>query len=322
MIKRFTWARVAVVAPGTRSAAATQNARVATRRIPVAPYLLVLPGLLLLGIWAYYPLLDTIGISFFSGTLVGGMKEFIGFQNYAQVVRTPEFQRSLLNTIYYIAGMIPLAVILPLGAALLAADVGDKMRNVYRSIMFTPMIMAPVVVSLIWLWILNPLQGMLNALLHNWFGLPMVNWLGSESTAIWTIIFITGWKILGFSFILYAAAIAGIERSYIDAARIDGANHWQVIFRIILPLLTPTFYFLLLFTMLFAGQWAFAPINVLTQGQPNNSTSNVFYEMYLIAFQYFNVGQSAAASVLVFGAMGLAIVSGLWIVDKRSHYDD
>src|SRR5262249_51380335 len=160
-------------------------------------------------------------------------------------------------------GMIPLAVILPLAAALLAADVRGKMRDFYRSIIFTPMIMAPVVVSLIWLWILNPLQRVLDAVLHSWLSFPLGHWVLHQVTALWAIIFITGWKILGFSFILYLAAIAGIERQYIDAARIDGATDWQVIWRIVLPLLTPTFYFLLLFTVLFAGQWAFAPINVL-----------------------------------------------------------
>ena len=116
--------------------------------------------------------------------------------------------------------MIPLAVILPLAVALLAADVGGRMRDVYRSIIFMPMIMAPVVVSLIWLWILNPLQGVLNHSLKLLFGVNTINWLSDESTALWVVVFITGWKILGFSFILYAAAITGIDRSYTEAARL------------------------------------------------------------------------------------------------------
>jgi multiple sugar transport system permease protein len=301
------------------------SARIARRvrkRVEIAPYLFVLPSLLLLVFWAYYPLLDTVRISFFDGTLLSGPKDFVGFKNYVTVVGTPEFQKSLANTFKYIAGMIPLAVILPLAVALLAADIQGRMRDVYRSIIFMPMIMAPVVVSLIWLWMLNPLQGVLNQVLKLTIGVTNVNWLGSEATAIWVIVFITGWKILGFSFILYAAAITGIDRSYLDAARMDGASEWQVTRRIVFPLLTPTFYFLLLFTTLFAGQWAFAPINVLTQGNPNNSTSNVFYILYQIAFQYFNVGQSAAASVMVFLAMGAGIVFGTRLMDRRSHFDN
>jgi multiple sugar transport system permease protein len=293
----------------------------ATKRAEIAPYLLVLPSVLLLVIWAYYPLLDTVRISFFDGTLLSGPTGFVGFKNYGAAVGTPEFQKSLGNTLKYIAGMIPLAVILPLAAALLAADIKGRTRDVYRSIIFMPMIMAPVVVSLIWLWILNPVQGVLNQLLKLTFGVTNVNWLGDANTAIWVIIFITGWKVLGFSFILYAAAITGIDRSYMDAARTDGASEWQVTRLIVLPLLTPTFYFLLLFTVLFAGQWAFAPINVLTQGSPNNSTSNVFYILYQIAFQYFNAGQAAAASVMVFLVMGAGIVFGVRLMDRRSHFD-
>jgi multiple sugar transport system permease protein len=297
-------------------------ARARKKPFELAPYLFVLPSLLLILIWAYYPLLDTIRISFFDGTLLSGPKGFVGFKNYGAVVATPEFQKSVANTARYILGMIPLAVILPLAVALLAADVKGRLRDVYRSIIFMPMIMAPVVVSLIWLWILNPLQGVLNHVLKLTLGVNSVNWLGDESTALWVIVFITGWKILGFSFILYAAAITGIDRSYVEAARLDGASEWQITRRIVFPLLTPSFYFLLLFTVLFAGQWAFAPINVLTQGNPNNSTSNVFYVLYQIAFQYFNVGQAAAASVMVFLVMGVGIVFGARLMDRRSHFDN
>ncbi|MBV8083251.1 MAG: sugar ABC transporter permease [Chloroflexi bacterium] len=291
------------------------------KRLAVAPYVLVLPGIALLAVWAYYPLAETIRLSFFDGTLVGGVTGFVGLKNYGDVVRTPEFQKALINTFKYIAGLIPLAVVLPMAVALLAFDIRGKARDFYRSVIFTPMIMAPVVVSLIWLWILNPVQGVLNAVLHGWLELPALNWLGDEHTAIWAIVAITGWKVLGFSFILYLAAISNIDREYLAAARIDGATEWQVIRHIVFPLLTPTFYFLLLFTVLFAGQWAFAPINVLTQGQPNYSTSNVFYVLYQIAFQYFNVGQSAAASILVFAVMGAGIVLGLRLMDRRAHFD-
>ena len=202
-----------------------------------------------------YPLVDTFRISFFDGTLLSGPQSFVGLRNYGTVLATPEFQKALVNTLKYIAGMIPLAVILPLAVALLAADVGGRTRDVYPSIIFMPMIMAPVVVSLIWLWILNPLQGVLNDTLNLLFGVTSINWLVDESTALWVIVFITGWKILGFSFILYAAAITGIDRRYFEAARLDGASEWQITRHIIVPLLTPTFYFLLLFTIMFAGQW-------------------------------------------------------------------
>jgi multiple sugar transport system permease protein len=229
---------------------AAETVRRTRKRVELAPYLFVLPSLLLLVFWAYFPLLDTVRISFFDGTLLTGPKDFVGFKNYGAVVATPEFQKSVGNTFKYIAGMIPLAVILPLAVALLAADIKGRMRDVYRSIIFMPMIMAPVVVSLIWLWMLNPLQGVLNQVLKLTFGFTNVNWLGNEATATWVIVFITGWKILGFSFILYAAAITGIDRSYMDAARMDGASEWQVTRRIVFPLLSPTFYFLLLFTIL------------------------------------------------------------------------
>src|SRR3569833_1301532 len=96
--------------------------RRSTRRPELAPYLFVLPSLVLLGLWAYYQLLATVWLSFFSGILVGGGKDFVGLRNYTAVLATPEFQVSLVNTFKYIVGMVPLAVALPLGVALLAAE--------------------------------------------------------------------------------------------------------------------------------------------------------------------------------------------------------
>jgi multiple sugar transport system permease protein len=107
-----------------------------SRRVDATPYLLLAPSLLLIVVWAYYPLFDTIRISVFDGTLLSGPQRFVGLNNYAAVISTPEFQKALGNTFKYIAGMIPLAVILPMGVALLAADIRGRMRDVYRSIIF------------------------------------------------------------------------------------------------------------------------------------------------------------------------------------------
>jgi multiple sugar transport system permease protein len=290
-------------------------------RPTLAPYLFVLPGLILIGIWIYWPLLQTFWLSFFSGSLTKGPTDFVGLRNYAEVLALPEFQTSLINTLLYIAGLIPLAVVLPMFVAIILSKVRGPLQVLYRSVLFTPVIMAPVVVSLIWLWILNPIQGVLNRVLGQLFGLNNINWLNDSSTAIWVVVLITTWKIFGFSLILFLAAVVGIDREYQEAARIDGASDFALIRYIIFPLITPTFYFLVIYTVLFAGQWAFGPVNVLTQGGPRNTTTNVYYILYQFGFEFFNIGYASAAAVMLFVVLGIGMFIAVRFTDRKAHYE-
>lgn len=295
--------------------------RTKRRKLFIAPYLFVLPGILLLGVWVYWPLLQTIWLSFWNGNLTKGTTTFAGFQNYLTVLGLPEFQQSVINTLVYIVGLIPLTVVLPMFVAILLSRVRGFMQVLYRSILFIPVIMAPVVVSVIWLWILNPLQGVLNQTLKNLFGITNTNWLTDSSTAIWVIILITAWKVFGFSLILFLAAIVSINREYLEAARSDGASDWSLIRYVIFPLITPTFYFLIIYTALFAGQWVFGTVNVLTQGGPRNTTNSVHYIMYQFGFEFFNIGTASAAAVLLFIFFGIGTLFGVRFTDRKAHYE-
>lgn len=295
---------------------------VSRRRWSLTPYLFVLPGLVLLAIWVYWPLVQTFWYSFFSGNLSKGIDRFVALENYRTVLTLPEFQKSLANTGIYILGMIPLAVFLPMVIALMLSKVRGSLQTVYRSILFMPVIMAPVVVSLIWLWILNPIQGVLNRTLNFLFGVSNINWLGDAATAIWVIVLITTWKVFGFSLILFLAAIVGIDKEYQEAARIDGATELAVMRYIIFPLITPTFYFLIIYTVLYAGQWAFGPVNVLTQGGPRNSTSTVYFILYQFGFEYFNIGTASAAAVMLFVVLGIGTFMAIRYTDRKAHYEN
>jgi multiple sugar transport system permease protein len=192
----------------------------------------------------------------------------------------------------------------------------------YQSILFTPVIMAPVVVSLIWLWMINPVQGVLSRLCSVLFGWNNVSWLNDHSTAIWVIIGITSWKTFGFSLTLFLAALKSINPDYLAAARTDGASEWQITRFIVLPLLTPTLFFLIFYTILFAGQWTFGPIQVLTQGGPDNVTTNVYYLLYQFGFEFFNTGYASALAVLLFIMLiGVTIVAFTFI-NRKAHYEN
>jgi len=300
---------------------APSGVRAFFRKGSLTPYFFILPGLVLLIIWVYYPLILTFWYSFNSGNLTKGVDKFVGLDNYVAVVNLPEFQQSIVNTGLYIVGLIPLTVFIPLGIAILLSKIKGPMQTFYRSVLFTPVIMAPVVVSVIWLWILNPIQGVLNKVLNFLFGVDSINWMGDSNLAIWMVVLITTWKVFGFNLLLFLAAIVGVDREYMEAARLDGATEWDIIRHITFPLITPTFYFLVIYTILYAGQWVFGTVNVLTQGGPQNTTTSVFYILYQFGFSYFNIGQASAAAVMIFIVLGLGTFIAVRYTDRKAHYE-
>jgi multiple sugar transport system permease protein len=238
------------------------------------------------------------------------------------IFQLPEFQQALVNTGIYILGICVCAVILPLFVALLLARVNTLMQRIYQGLLFLPVMLAPIVVSLIWLWLLNPVQGILSQLLSRLLGWNIPDLLNDPATAIWTMIGITSWQMFGISLSLIFAVVVGINRQYLDAARIDGASEWQAFRSITFPLLTPLLSFLLLYTVLFAGQWAFGPINVLTQGGPGNTTTNVYYLLYQYGFTFFNTGEASALAVLLFLLLGTGAIIEVYVLDRRVRYEN
>lgn len=285
------------------------------------PYLYLAPAIIGVVVWIYLPIVNTARLSFLEWNLLPTTPEVnVGFDNYDDVVRLPQMRQALWNTVKYTLGLLPFSVILPLGIAVLLADLGGRMRSVYRVLVFLPVLMAPVVVGVIWRWMLHPTNGIVNRGLEQ-LGVGGANWFRDERTAIWAITGITGWKLLGFSALIFAAGLAGLDVDAHDAARIDGATRWQTIRHVTLPLLSPTIMFMVLLTVLLSAQWTFPLINVLTQGDPLGTTTNVYYLLWQFGFRNFDVGFSSAAAILFFVAFGALAVGCVRLIDRFSFYD-
>lgn len=271
------------------------------------PWLYLAPALSLMAMWIYLPLAGVVGLSFMDWNLTGTDRPFVGLDNYRELATQPQFPNAARNTVLYVVGLVPFAVVLPMAVAILLWKHTGALGAVYRVLLFLPVVVAPVVGAVIWQWILHPVQGVANAAL-GWLGAGPVNWLTSPETAIWSVVAITGWKVFGLSFILYSAGLASIDRRYVEAARTDGAREWDITVRLLVPLLAPTTTVVSFLCLIFAGQWSFATITVLTQGGPAGSTDNVFYLLYNYAFRFFDTGAASAVAVvllLVFGALAL-----------------
>lgn len=287
-----------------------------------APWLYLSPALITLVVWIYWPLFDALRLSFYQWNMLPTSPQtFVGWENYQRIFALPKFWQALRNTGVYIVGLLPLAVLIPLGIAIYTHDLPERSRNIYRAIIFVPMIIAPVVAAAVWRWLLDPNYGLANQMLGG-IGLDPVKFLSDPKIAIWTVIVITGWKLMGFSTLILSAANANINPSLIEAARMDGASKWEVIRDVRLPLLSSTVLFLVVMTILLGAQWSFTYINVLTGGGPLGSTTNIYYLLWDFGFSTMSVGWGSASAVILFLGFGAVAFVLFRLIDRYSFHDN
>jgi len=279
-----------------------------------------LPLLTLLGVFIYWPLVYSAYLSLYDWNLVSPDWRFVGLDNYTRLPDDPRFRLAISQTAVYLAALVPIKVLLPLGMALLLWPIRkSRAQGVYRVVLFTPTVVSFAVAALVWLWIFNPIQGVLNQMIVAGGG-SRVNWLSNPQTAVWCIILVSTWKAFGFNLLLYLAALEAVPEEYIEAASIDGAGGWQLFRHIRWPLITPTLFFVLVTTVIFVNDDVFSAVNVLTDGGPFDRSSNLIYYLYQQAFRYFQVGIASSVAILV----SAAVIALTWLqfrfVERHVHY--
>lgn len=283
------------------------------------PWCYLAPTLVLLGLFTYWPLVQTAYLSTVDWNLNPARPtEFVGAGNYGRVAGSTLFEAALVNTLIYIAASVPLKVLLPIPIAVFLWSMGQR-GHVYRAILFLPTLISFVVVAIAFLWILNPIFGHAKVLLAG-LGLRFPNLLADPDAAIWVIIGISTWKVLGFNVLIYLAGLASINKDYIEAMRMDGAGDITIFRRLIWPLLTPTLTFVLISTSIFAMQQVFTPIDLMTEGGPSNSTTNLFYLIYQYSFVTFDVGGGAAGTMMLFAFLMVMAAVQFRLLDRRTQY--
>lgn len=303
-------------APSAISHGRQVPARIRSLREIGWPLLFLAPAFVTLGIWIYWPLVEAARLSLYEWNLLPTQDPvFVGLDNYRHLLALPEMRTAAWNTVVYTVALLPLTVGLPLVVALLTREALGRMGAVYRALIFVPMVIAPVVVAIVWRWLLNPDHGIVNAILVATGAAP-VRFLQETGTALASIVFITGWKLVGFSTLLFAAAMSSVDKSLIEAARIDGATEGQIARRIIIPLVRPTTVVLTVLTVLHGAQWTFVYINVLTRGGPRYATTNLYYVLWDYGFGSFAIGWSTAAGMLLFAAFALVALVGIRSIDR------
>ena len=254
--------------------------------------LFVLPALVGTFIFIIIPIFCSFALSFADWDLLNDIT-FVGLDNYKSVLSEPEFLQILINTFVYAISTTVFAVIIPL---IIASILNTKIRGaeVFKTIYFLPFITPAVVIAIVWAWIFDPNIGLVNNLLNTHY-----SWLYSTTFAMPVLIFISVWKLIGYNVVLFLTGFSTINQDVYEAAKIDGANSKQTFFKITVPLLKPTIYFVTTVTAISSFQ-IFDLIYVMTQGGPAGSTDVIVYSIYKYAFEYFDIGKSCALAYILF----------------------
>jgi sn-glycerol 3-phosphate transport system permease protein len=280
-------------------------------------WLLLLPAVALLALFTHYPAAATLWNSFRSTPKGARSAEFVGLDNYRQLVDDPIFWQALSNNLWYATGTIPLAIAL---ALLMAAWVDGRIagRGLLRLAYFTPTVLPMVAVANIWLFFYTPEYGLLERITAL-FGLPVHNWLGSKSTALVALMAVTVWKEAGFFMIFYLAALQQQSPQLAEAAAIEGASRWYFFRRVTFPLLMPTTLFVLVNAVINAFRLV-DHIFVLTRGGPDNATALLLYYIYEIGFRFWDSAYAAALTMVLLALLGAVALAQFWFLDRKVHY--
>lgn len=281
------------------------------------PWLLLAPQLAVTIIFFLWPAGQAVWQSFLRQDAFGIRTTFVGLQNYAALLDSPEYLNSLKVTVVFAVSVTVLAM----GTALILALAVDRMirsARAYTTLLVWPYAVAPAVAGILWWFIFNPTVGVLpyalRAVGYDW------NHISSKSDAMTLVIIASAWKQISYNFLFFVAGLQSIPQSLREAAAIDGAGPVKRFFTITFPLLSPTTFFLMVINIVYAMFDTFGVIDATTEGGPAQATNILVYKVYFDGFIGQNMGSSAAQSVvLMLIVVALTVAQFRW-VEKRVQY--
>jgi multiple sugar transport system permease protein len=275
----------------------------------------LLPSAIIVGVFIIFPIFFSLFLSVHEWSILTSDMDFVGLGNFERMIHSKEFWNTLKNTFVYTVAVVPLGAASSLGLALLLNRkiVGSSF---FRTAYFLPVITSTIAIAIVWFWIFDTNNGLLNIIIRK-FGGTAIPWLSSSKYAMLSIIIVTIWKNAGYHMIIILAGLKSIPETYYESAQLDGASPWQKFIYITLPLLTPALVFVLITNTIFSFQ-AFGQIYTMTGGGPSQSTSVIVYYLYERAFEFQEMGYASAVAWVIF--LILLILTLLQLKLQRKDY--
>ena len=283
----------------------------------VLPYLLVLPQMTITIVFFFWPASQALYQSFLLPDPFGLNSQFVWFENFIFLLGDRYYLESFLTTAVFSGLVAGISISL----ALLLAVMADRVirgAEVYKTLLIWPYAVAPAIAGVLWLFMFSPAIGLVSYYLrmvgYEW------NHILNGGEAMSLVVVAAAWKQISYNFLFFLAGLQAIPRSLVEAAAIDGANHWRRFWTIIFPLLSPTTFFLLVVNVVYAFFETFGIIHIVTAGGPERSTTTLVYKVFADGFVGQDLGSSAAQSVILTIIVSALTVVQFRYVERKVHY--
>ena len=291
------------------------RSKVLQRRETFVSYMFLLPALIFFVGFVIFPMASGVITSFTNASFSDPKGTAVGFANYIRLFQDKIFLKSAVNTVIIVVVSVPVVTAFSLWVGTAIYKMRSGIRSFFRCVFYLPVVTGSVAVVVVWKWMFDKYDGLFNYIIRSFGGQPLP-WTSGESMALWCIILILFTTSIGQPIVLYVAALGNVDASMEEAAKVDGANNFQVFWNIKWPSIMPPTLYVAVITTINSFQ-CFALIQLLTSGGPNYSTSTVMYLLYEIAFKttkefgYANaMGVVLAIVIALFSALQFKVMNG------------
>ncbi|MFV0430105.1 MAG: carbohydrate ABC transporter permease [Arachnia sp.] len=284
------------MAASTRRDGAARRGRKHSIHFDIGPWL-VLPALLVLAVFVYRPLGRSLQLSFYGTDLLGQPSRFVGGENWADFVTSPDLLRTVGVSILIAVIAMVMAVSFALASALLLRSKIPG-RGIFQVLFSLPFAYSAASASAVFYALFGPSVGLVNTMMAG-LGLDMLPWLQKPGWAIFTVAMTTAWYESGFAFLVLIAAVKAIPDEVVEAAGLDGASSWALVRWVLIPMMWPSLFFLIV-TQTITGLQTFTQVYVMTRGGPQNATTTLVFELYMTAFGSGTPDYGRASVVAIF----------------------
>jgi len=293
-----------------------------SKREQLLAWTFILPALAVFLVFMFWPLAYTFYLSFFKWNMVAPTKTFVGIKNYISLLKEKVTLQLFLNTLLYILILVIFNFVIPYILAFINTFMmKKKAKSIYKVFIFMPSLISLVVGAIVLQWIFNPISGPVAAVLSK-FGITIPSWSKTQGLVIVVISLVATYKAFGYNFLVLLAGVGSVSTELIEAARLDKTPYRKIFTQIVRPITSSSAIYILIMSIVQGMQYVFTPIKVLTQGGPDNASSNIIYGGYKEAFTFYDTGRSSALSIITMIIFLVMLFLEFKYVEKGVYYEN